>query len=278
MKLHKISVRTWLAAGLAALLAACQTAPSAPPLDKMASDRIIAQARSHYYNLERAGLARFECSYHPDWKQIFAKIPDADPKTTEWMTRELNRLEFKLNVSQHGVALTHSALKVNNARLQRALTMIYGGVETMSNGVFTAWHTFMHTQLLPPPGSDYQLRREGSGYRLSFDSQGATVVEMLDKDGVITRFEATSQNLSTKMTLAFTPSPEGLLYAGFDGTFEGMLDSSATSKNVTERVRLGYQKINGFWLPKTSTANVKMGDGRSVDLVVAYDHCRTFGH
>lgn len=272
MKRFNFNSKIWLAAGLAVLLAACQTPPGGSQVDNATRDRFLAKARTRYYNLDHAGLAKFQCRVRPDWDRYFEKQRATDPKTVAWVVRQLNQIDFRLAVNADGtVAMTHTELKTDNEQMRKGLTLIYSGIEQMSKGFFTVWGTFMFASPFPPSGYDYRLSPDGPGYKLSFDSQGSSIVETLNEDGVISQFDETSNGLSVKMQTVFTHSPAGLLFAGYDGTY----DSQATHQTGEVRARLSYRKTGGFWLPRQLAVKGKTNDGSTFDFTIALDHCQT---
>ncbi len=231
--------------------------PAAPPNP---NDDLLAKAAKLYYSTTAAGLDGFDCSVHPEWRELLAGPgKGATIKATDPRLILLNAVRIKLHArlkvdstvewvppSMVGKPLDDATL----ALLERMDT----ATEQTLQGFLQFWIPFIDGSTVPATSEGLQITKTAMGYTLFAEQNGNTLTEQFDPKLLLTRFDVAKNGATLDFAPAFASTAQGLLVSGFTAHIQpgGTPPPQAQQMNTT----IEYQAVGGFPVPSKLTVEV----------------------
>lgn len=203
---------------------------------------LLRQSIQSYYSLRRLGLLEFRANVQPNWVAM-AKDTKGNPEAMKM----LNGLRFLVSLRPDGSVKVdyESAAPIPTAQ-EGNIKQIYAGMDEMLTGFFATWNLFMLTSPFPAAESEYQLQDLGEKYLLTYKEGSTDVSTTMTREFGITEVKVSAEAFKASVKPQFTKTPKGYVLVGYEGSYEPTVGPGKTRLSV----RVEYQEINGFQLPR----------------------------
>lgn len=235
-----------------------------------AADRdVIAQARGTYYSLKAQGLDGFQCHIVPDWAEMLKDLMASDPDQARTAVARLRQIVFTVNAGvDKDTTVEHTTIAADNDKMAAGLAQVYSGMEQMVTGFFQTWSVFMINPPLPDPDSAYALQKVGSQWSLIYKDGNTDVTTMMGDDLAVHDLQVVAPQFKSDIQPQFTGSSAGRLLTAYQATYFGQTPDETS----VLQVRIDYQPVNGFTLPKTLNFSGTYG-ASAFAVAVAFTDC-----
>lgn len=228
---------------LALVLLATASAAAADERD------FLQKGQGAYYSLQREGLAEFTCAALPNWDLMLASLFRTDPDVGKRTYAILSSQRFTVTIGvgkQVKIAYL-GGTPGGNAQQASGLEKIKSGMDQALTGLFDIWSPFVLTQPFPVSTTPVDLVEQPGQWSLAYVDGGNQVDVTVNKDYAIRAVRTVSSASMGTLQPLFTETPRGLLLSAFQAGYR-TLPSGETSQL---QVRIVYQQVDGFDLPKT---------------------------
>ena len=210
----------------------------------------LEKARLAYYSQQRDGLTDFGCAVQPNWEQIVVTARRALSAADEQALRVLKELRITVAAAPARRAkVVRNELPAANEEQAKALQQIYSGMEQTLIGFFDTWSPFVMTSPLPPPTATVTLLEQQGQWRFSYKEGATDISAVLGEDYAIQAMRIGTPQMASLIQPAFTKSPRGFLLNALQGQYKPL----PSGPTALLQMRIDYQTVTGFQLPKTIT-------------------------
>ena len=231
----------------------------------------LQKGRGAYYSLQREGLAEFTCAAVANWDLMLASLFRTDPDVGKRTYAILSSQRFTATVGvgkQTKIAYL-GGTAAGNAQQASGLEKVKSGLDQALTGVFDVWSPFVLTEPFPGPTTPVDLVEQPSQWNLAYVDGANQVDVTVNKDYSIRAVRTASSASIGMLQPLFTETPRGLLLSAFQAGYR-TLPAGETSQL---QVRIGYQRVDGFDLPKTLVLSGNQG-GNPFLMEVALADCK----
>ncbi|HKI12064.1 MAG TPA: hypothetical protein VKA02_08115 [Candidatus Acidoferrum sp.] len=217
------------------------------------NDEMLAKASKLYYSTAKAGLDGFDCTVHPDWRQLFmsaqkgAAIAADDPRV-----QLLNSVKVTLHARMKGGSILDWSAPANPVKpLDEDSTSLLDGMhkatEQTLQGFLQFWIPFVDGSAVPSSSEGLEVTQNEKGYKLHALTEGTEVTEQLDTSLLLQQFNVVMSSATVDFAPAYKYTDKGLLVNGF---LAHILPAGAPPEQEQElHVTIEYQAIDGFPIP-----------------------------
>jgi hypothetical protein len=245
--------------GPSLLAAAPKTAPD--------PEVVLRRARAAYVGLAEKGFQRYHFFATPDWSALLAEQAKENPAGYDAAMKIFSKVRFEVLVGAQGDAqVSHNIVDTPNQQSTAGLNQVYGGMEQILTGFFQTWTPFMLQTPFPPVGHAVKVEDAGTHYRVNWDEEGNTKVELLmDKTFIITDMKVQSPAFDSTIRPTFDRKPDGLVLTGYDAEYQ----VKANASSMRLKVLIKNQSLQGLPLPAALDLSVWNG-GNKQQITMAF--------
>lgn len=231
----------------------------------------LQKGQAAYYSLQREGLAEFACSALPNWDLMLASLFRTDPDIGKRTYAMLSSQRFTLTIGvgkRPKIAFLGGAT-AGNAQQAQGLEKIKSGLDQALTGLFDIWSPFVLTEPFPGPSTAVDLVEQPGQWNLAYVDGGNQFDVTVNKDYAIRAVRTVSPASIATLQPLFTETPCGLLQSAYQAGYR-----TPPAGEVSElQLRIGYQQVDDFELPKTLALGGSQG-GNPFLMEVALAECK----
>jgi len=260
--------------------------PAAPaqPASKVANPaELLAKANNLYYSYAKDGLEGFECTVHPDWKQIVLLAnKDVPGAADEAEVKLLNRVKVTMHAHLAGESTLDwdqppagNAATGSDADSGDAADLLNGMHQTTQQtllGFIQFWMPFINGSIVPNSSRGLEITQSAKGYRIVASQGGSTVTERFDSNLMLQNFHVAMEGMKVSFDPAYTTTEKGLLVSSFTSNIElpGTESAPKPAAGPEMKVAIEYQTVDGFPVP----ASLSMEKVNAGTFSFAFDGCK----
>lgn len=231
----------------------------------------LQKGQGAYYSLQREGLAEFTCAAQPNWDLMLAATFRTDPDVGKRTYAILSSQRFTLTVGvgQRPKIVYLGGTAPGNEQQAKGLEQIKSGLEQALTGLFDIWSPFVLTQPFPLPTTAIELVEQPGQWNLAYVDGASQVDVTVNKDYAIRAVRTVSSASIGTLQPLFAETPRGLLLTAYQAGYRTL-----PAGEVSElQVRVGYQQVEGFDLPKSLILGGRQG-GTTFLMEVTLADCK----
>lgn len=268
-----LSHRRRLAPILFALMAGCGAASWGPSLHAAAPkaapdpEGVLRQARLAYVNLAGKGFNRYRFVATPDWAAMLAELAKSNPAGYDAAMKLFAKVRFEVLVGAQGDAqVSHNVVDTPNQESTAGMNQVYSGMEQILTGFFQTWTPFMLQTPFPPVGHAVKVEDAGSHYRMAWEEEGNTRVQLLmDKTFAITEMKVNSPAFDSTIRPVFEKQAGQFVLASYDAEYL----AKANASSMRLKVLIKNKTLQGLPLPAALDLNV-WNSGNKQQILMAF--------
>lgn len=233
---------------------AAQTAPSpgsTASSGQAADNALVAKAATMYYSTAKAGLTGFDCSVHPDWRQIYTTAHSGQPTADDdKQVALLNGVAIALHAHMDGSATldwTPAPGSASDADSTSLLNQMHAATEQTLEGFVEFWAPFVDGSVIPSNTNGLTVTHAPSTFTLHAEQGGTSVTEVFSNDLLLEEYDVITSGEVVKFEPTYKATPQGLLVERFLAHIQKTGDPSAPVQEM--HVGIQYQTIEGFPIP-----------------------------
>ena len=230
---------------------------------------VVQEAHGIYYNLKAIGLNEFSCQVAVDFDATYRDVK-MDAVGREQVLPAAKKILFHVAVGPTGAAsISHQFEGAPPSEdIAERLQQIAGGIEQILSGFFETWSGFMVNSFFEGTENDYHIEALDSGYRLTSDDAKTHVVLSLDHDLIMTAVAVKTPDSEAELHPKFAPHEGGVVLQSYESVFK---PESGNPQQM--EVRIAYQDVGRFALPKTVEVRMAVPKGR-IDAPISFNNCQ----
>ncbi len=232
--------------------------------------RYLARTRRSFcnYNLNAHGSIEFSCQVLPDWDAVYKDIK-SDAVGRDQLLPLVKRVKFQVAVGSSGAtSVSHELAQAPpTEEVAQRLRQMSGGMEQRITGFFQTWSQLMMHPPLQGTPEEYQMDETSEGYRFTADAGSIHVAITMNRDLFIQTLYAKTPELEGTVRPHFFRLQDKLVPDAYEATYK----TSGGEQNMT--VKIQYQRIDGYELPRTITYALSLPKGRMEEPIML-DQCQ----
>ncbi|MFI5097693.1 MAG: hypothetical protein ACHQT6_06925 [Candidatus Acidiferrales bacterium] len=217
------------------------------------NDEMLAKASKLYYSTAKAGLDGFDCTVHPDWRQLFISAQKgAAIAADDSRVQLLNSVKVTLHARMKGDSILDWGAAANPDKpldqdSTSLLDNMHKATEQTLQGFLQFWIPFVDGSAVPSSSEGLEVTQTEKGYKLHAVTEGTEVTEQLDSSLLLQHFNVVMSSATVDFAPAYKYTDKGLLVNSF---LAHILPAGAPPEQEQElHVAIEYQTIDGFPLP-----------------------------
>ena len=237
---------------------------------------LLAKVSALYYSTSRSRLQGFDCAVHPLWRALFESADKNSPLSIhDPRILLLNSVAITLHARMRGGSTLEwtepgTADEPLDADSKKLLDRMHDATDKTVMGFAQVWTSFVNGSLVPVSSQGLEIVANGDGgYEIHSREGDISMTEVFDRDLVLQQYNGQVRGIAVNSSPAYRPTSDGLLVTSF---LTQILPAGGAPEQAQKmRVSIGYQTVDGFYLP--ARLNVELVDTARFDFVL--DDCTT---
>ena len=240
--------------GSQSLAPAGHTAESAASSADAAGDNAwLASTGKLYYSTAKTGLNGFDCTVHPDWRELFVTSnPGTQVGNDDEHLALLNSVKINLHAHLRGGSTMDwsrdpSDIKPLDDASNEMLGKMHQATEQTIEGFLQFWTPFVDGSVVPDSADGLTITHTGTQHTIHAAQGDVELTEIFSNDLLLQHFDVNMKAVSIKFQPAYKPTDQGLLVK----SFQAHVQPAGTPADQAEdmHVEIEYQTLDGFPIP-----------------------------
>jgi hypothetical protein len=260
--------------GMMPIIAQAQKAPQKQPaVNSNPSQKWLVKVSSLYYSSAKSGLTGFDCSLHPDWRELFMRAGHGAPLAPDdARLLLLNNVKLTLHARMTGGSTlewdqTQDEQRPFDTDTAGLLDGMHQATEQIIQGFLQFWTPFIDGSAVPDSPEGLEILNSPAGHTIHTLQGDTDLTESFDSNLVLRHFDVVMNSMSIKSVPVYKLTPKGLLVQHIDAQIRSVQDATIPAHEM--HAGIIYQTLDGVPIP----ARIKMEIDTGV-FNFALDGCR----
>ncbi len=226
-----------------------------------------------YYSTAKAGLTGFDCTVHPDWRELFiTSNPGATVRDDDEHLALLNSVKINLHAHLRGNSTMDwhrdaSEDKPLDDASSEMLSRMQQATEQTLEGFLQFWTPFVDGSVVPDSAAGLTITHTRAQHTIHAEQGDVALTEIFSSDLLLQHFDVDMKTVSIKFQPSYKPTEQGLLVKSFQAHVQPAGSPADQAEDM--HVDIEYQTLDGFPIP----AKLNMEVANSGTFNFALDGC-----